>query len=52
MWHVPAVVSEYTDKMNFFQRLKNVLFYGTQDVLFYLVTKSKWDHFYTQVMGK
>ncbi|XP_016084741.1 UDP-glucuronosyltransferase 2C1-like isoform X1 [Sinocyclocheilus grahami] len=50
--YVPAVVSENTDEMNFLQRLKNFLFYGTQDVLFYLVTKSKWDHFYTQVMGK
>ncbi|XP_073697404.1 UDP-glucuronosyltransferase 2C1-like isoform X1 [Garra rufa] len=50
--YVPAASSENTDEMNFLQRLKNFLFYGTQDVLFYLVTKSKWDHFYTQVMGK
>ncbi|XP_052447426.1 UDP-glucuronosyltransferase 2C1-like isoform X1 [Carassius gibelio] len=50
--YVPAVVSENTDEMNFLQRLKNFLFYGTQDILFYLVAKSKWDHFYTQVMGK
>uniref|UniRef100_A0A8C2PX10 glucuronosyltransferase n=1 Tax=Cyprinus carpio TaxID=7962 RepID=A0A8C2PX10_CYPCA len=50
--YVPAVVSENTDEMDFLQRLKNFLFYGSQDVLFYLVTKSKWDHFYTQVMGK
>ncbi len=50
--YVPAVVSENTDQMNFLQRLKNFLFYGAQDVLFYLVTKSKWDNFYMQVMGK
>lgn len=50
--YVPAVVSENTDQMNFLQRLKNFLFYGTPDVLFCLATKLKWDHFYTQVMGK
>ncbi|XP_067293668.1 UDP-glucuronosyltransferase 2A1-like isoform X2 [Pseudorasbora parva] len=50
--YVPAIGSENTDQMNFLQRLKNVLFYGTQDVLLYLVTKSKWDHLYTEILGK
>ncbi|XP_051751550.1 UDP-glucuronosyltransferase 2A1-like isoform X3 [Ctenopharyngodon idella] len=50
--YVPSIGSEKTDEMNFLQRLKNFLFYGSQDVLFYLVTKSKWDHLYTEVMGK
>lgn len=50
--YVPSIGLENTDEMNFLQRLKNLLFYGSQDVLFYLVTKSKWDHLYTEVMGK
>ncbi|XP_067262288.1 UDP-glucuronosyltransferase 2A1-like isoform X1 [Chanodichthys erythropterus] len=50
--YVPSIGSENTDEMNFLQRLKNFLFYASQDVLFYLVTKAKWDHLYTEVMGK
>ncbi|KAK7165505.1 hypothetical protein R3I94_003765 [Phoxinus phoxinus] len=50
--YVPSIGTEYTDEMSFMQRLKNVLFYGAQDILFYLVTKSKWDHLYTEILGK
>jgi len=50
--YVPSIGSEKTDDMNFLQRLKNVLSYGGQDFVFYLVTKSKWDHFYTEILGK
>ncbi|XP_039518071.1 UDP-glucuronosyltransferase 2A1-like isoform X4 [Pimephales promelas] len=48
--YVPSIGSEKTDDMNFLQRLKNVLSYGGQDFVFYLVTKSKWDHFYTEIL--
>ncbi|NP_001177979.1 UDP-glucuronosyltransferase 2A1 precursor [Danio rerio] len=50
--YVPAVASEKTDQMDFIDRLKNFLFYGMQDFLFYLVTKFKWDHYYSEVLGK
>lgn len=50
--YVPGIGSEYTDEMDFMQRLKNAMFYGGQDLLFYLVTKLKWDHLYTEILGK
>ncbi|TRY65416.1 hypothetical protein DNTS_004211 [Danionella cerebrum] len=50
--YVPAIGSEKTDKMDFMQRLRNIIFYGAQDILFYLGPTFYWDPFYSKVMGK
>ncbi|TRY92688.1 hypothetical protein DNTS_025234 [Danionella cerebrum] len=48
--YVPAIGSEKTDKMDFMQRLRNIIFYGAQDILFYLGPTFYWDPFYSKVM--
>ncbi|XP_053086338.1 UDP-glucuronosyltransferase 2C1 isoform X2 [Pangasianodon hypophthalmus] len=50
--YVPAVSFSYTDKMDFPQRVKNILFNLFQDILLMLVTTVKWDPLYTELMGK
>lgn len=50
--YVPAVSLGYTHRMDFPQRVKNVLFNLFQDFLFTFVAMSKWDPLYTEVMGK
>ncbi|KAK3509258.1 hypothetical protein QTP70_027040 [Hemibagrus guttatus] len=49
---VPAVRLSYTDHMDFPQRLKNFLFILSQDVLFKLIVKLKWDNIFTELQGK
>ncbi|XP_017315335.1 UDP-glucuronosyltransferase 2C1 isoform X1 [Ictalurus punctatus] len=50
--YVPAVGMGYTDHMDFPQRMKNILFIVFQDMMFNLMFKLKWDHLFTEVMGK
>lgn len=50
--YVPGVGLGYTDRMDFLQRVKNMLFIFIQDVLFKLMTMLKWDQVFTEVMGK
>ncbi|KAL0963214.1 hypothetical protein UPYG_G00351210 [Umbra pygmaea] len=49
--YVPGIGFEYTDKMTFAQRVKNVLYYVSQDVLFKIVGATKWDGFFSEVLG-
>uniref|UniRef100_A0AAY5EVA1 Uncharacterized protein n=1 Tax=Electrophorus electricus TaxID=8005 RepID=A0AAY5EVA1_ELEEL len=50
--YVPGVSLGYSDHMGFLQRVKNILFQFSQDVLFTLVSVVKWDYLFTEVMGK
>ncbi|XP_066567100.1 UDP-glucuronosyltransferase 2A1-like isoform X3 [Amia ocellicauda] len=50
--YVPSVGMEYTDRMSFVQRLKNLLFYWSQDFIFYTLASTKWDALYTEIAGK
>ncbi|XP_031433650.1 UDP-glucuronosyltransferase 2B15-like [Clupea harengus] len=50
--YVPGIGFEYTDQMDFAQRLKNFLFYLSQDILLHVMVKIKWDPFYTELAGK
>ncbi|KAL0963215.1 hypothetical protein UPYG_G00351220 [Umbra pygmaea] len=49
--YVPGIGFEYTDQMNFEQRLKNILFCVSQDILFKYAASTKWDGFFTEVLG-
>ncbi|XP_067113986.1 UDP-glucuronosyltransferase 2C1-like isoform X2 [Osmerus mordax] len=50
--YVPAPGLSYTDQMDFTQRLKNTLFYLSQDIVFHLVAKMTLDVFYSELSGK
>nr|XP_015218913.1 PREDICTED: UDP-glucuronosyltransferase 2A1-like isoform X2 [Lepisosteus oculatus] len=49
---VPAVPLQYTDKMSFTQRIKNLLFYLAHDVIFYVWTFSNWNQYYSEITGR
>ncbi|XP_054895220.1 UDP-glucuronosyltransferase 2A2-like isoform X2 [Poeciliopsis prolifica] len=48
---VPGVMSKLTDKMNFSERLWNVLFYALQDVVIDHVMWNMLDEYYSEVKG-
>ncbi|KAF5909481.1 UDP-glucuronosyltransferase 2C1-like isoform X1, partial [Clarias magur] len=48
--YVPAVGLLYTDQMDFLQRVKNILFIVFNDMMFNLMARQKWNHFYTEVI--
>ncbi|XP_066518191.1 UDP-glucuronosyltransferase 2B17-like [Hoplias malabaricus] len=50
--YVPGVTLGYTDHMSFPQRVKNFLFALSQDIIFHIVAKVKWDYMFTEIMGK
>lgn len=50
--YVPSVGLGYTDQMDFPQRVKNMLFNLFQDFAVTLLGTLKWDHLYTEIMGK
>ncbi|XP_076139837.1 UDP-glucuronosyltransferase 2C1-like [Alosa pseudoharengus] len=50
--YVPGVGFQYTDQMDFAQRMKMFLFYLSQDIFLHVVTYFKWDPIYTELAGK
>ncbi|KAG7477150.1 hypothetical protein MATL_G00091070 [Megalops atlanticus] len=50
--YVPGVGIQYTDNMDFTQRLKNTLHYLFHDVVFNVFASTKWDSFFTEIRGK
>uniref|UniRef100_A0A8C2GIX1 UDP-glucuronosyltransferase n=1 Tax=Cyprinus carpio TaxID=7962 RepID=A0A8C2GIX1_CYPCA len=48
---VPGTMSKLTDKMSFTERIKNVLFYLSQDALAIILWK-KIDNYYTEYFGR
>ncbi|XP_030046399.1 UDP-glucuronosyltransferase 2A2 isoform X2 [Microcaecilia unicolor] len=50
--YVPGPMMGLTDTMSFTQRLKNMLFYLSQDVHFYYYVWEQWNQYYTHVLGK
>uniref|UniRef100_A0A674J258 Uncharacterized protein n=1 Tax=Terrapene triunguis TaxID=2587831 RepID=A0A674J258_9SAUR len=50
--YVPASTGGLTDRMSFTERLKNMLFYAFQDVLFHQVFWREWNQYYSDVLGK
>ncbi|XP_061119420.1 UDP-glucuronosyltransferase 2C1-like isoform X1 [Conger conger] len=50
--YVPSTGMQYTDEMDFSQRLKNYLFYFSQDILFHTFGAMVWDSFFTEMRGK
>ncbi|XP_048114509.1 UDP-glucuronosyltransferase 2B17-like isoform X2 [Alosa alosa] len=50
--YVPGVGFEYTDQMDFAQRMKMFLFNLSQDILLHVYTYFQWDPIYTELAGK
>ncbi|XP_078233796.1 UDP-glucuronosyltransferase 2C1-like isoform X5 [Pogona vitticeps] len=50
--YVPASLGGLTDRMTFLQRMGNMLFYLSQDILFQQYLFKQWDTFYSEVLGR
>lgn len=50
--YVPGAGFQYTDQMDFAQRIKMFLFYLSQDILLHVVAYFKWNPLYTELAGK
>lgn len=50
--YVPTTLTSLTDRMTFWQRLKNILSYTLQDFIFHYVLWASWDQYYSEVLGK
>uniref|UniRef100_A0A4W4ENZ8 UDP-glycosyltransferases domain-containing protein n=1 Tax=Electrophorus electricus TaxID=8005 RepID=A0A4W4ENZ8_ELEEL len=50
--YVPGFGLGYTNHMGFLQRVKNILYIFSQDLLFSFLAKTKWDSIYTEIMGE
>ncbi|XP_072860083.2 UDP-glucuronosyltransferase 2A1-like isoform X2 [Pogona vitticeps] len=50
--YVPASLGGLTDRMTFLQRMGNMLFYLSQDIVFQHVLFKQWDTFYSEVLGR
>lgn len=49
---VPGAMSKLTDKMNFFERVWNLLFYALNDIVLEKVMWQEVDKYYTEVKGE
>lgn len=50
--YVPSTLSSLTDRMTFWQRLKNILGYTLQDFAFHYLLWANWNQYYSEVLGK
>lgn len=50
--YVPTTLTSLTDRMDFWQRLKNILSYALQDFVFHYLLWANWDQYYSEVLGK
>ncbi|KAH0627070.1 hypothetical protein JD844_002448 [Phrynosoma platyrhinos] len=50
--YVPASLGGLTDRMSFMERMTNMLFYLSQDMLFHQVFFKYWNKYYSDVLGK
>ncbi|NXV50393.1 UD2A2 glucuronosyltransferase, partial [Uria aalge] len=50
--YVPATISCLTDRMTFLERLKNILTYTVQDIVYHYLFWGSWDQYYSDVLGR
>lgn len=50
--YVPSTLSSLTDRMTFWERVKNILSYTLQDFAFHYALWGDWDQYYSEVLGK
>ncbi|XP_030865761.3 UDP-glucuronosyltransferase 2B10-like isoform X2 [Gorilla gorilla gorilla] len=50
--YVPVVMSKLSDQMTFMERVKNMLYVLYFDFWYQIFDMKKWDHFYSEVLGR
>uniref|UniRef100_H3A1M5 Uncharacterized protein n=1 Tax=Latimeria chalumnae TaxID=7897 RepID=H3A1M5_LATCH len=50
--YVPSIPFGLSDKMSFVERVKNVLHYFSQDLLFNQIAGQIWNNYYSEILGK
>ncbi|XP_068089221.1 UDP-glucuronosyltransferase 2A2-like isoform X2 [Hyperolius riggenbachi] len=50
--YVPGVITQFTDRMSFIERLKNTGLFLFQDAVFYTVLSSSWHAYYSEELGR
>lgn len=50
--YVPVTLTQFTDKMSFVERLKNTIFYLSQDAMFYFLLSPTWNTYYSEAIGR
>ncbi|XP_062430422.1 UDP-glucuronosyltransferase 2A2-like isoform X2 [Rhea pennata] len=50
--YVPAILSRLTDRLSFTERLQNIIFYATMDILYHHNLWGEWDQYYSDVLGR
>ncbi|XP_064508205.1 UDP-glucuronosyltransferase 2A2-like isoform X3 [Pseudopipra pipra] len=50
--YVPAALSSLTDRMTFWERLKNIFSYTLQDIMYHYLIWGDWDQYYSDVLGR
>ncbi|XP_041905510.1 UDP-glucuronosyltransferase 2A2-like isoform X2 [Corvus kubaryi] len=50
--YVPTTLTSLTDRMTFWERLKNLLSYALQDFVFHYIIWGSWDQYYSEVLGR
>lgn len=50
--YVPVSTTGLTDRMSFAERMKNLLFYHSNDFMFHQVINRAWNQYYSDVLGK
>ncbi|KAM4052417.1 UDP-glucuronosyltransferase 2A2-like isoform 2-T2 [Anomaloglossus baeobatrachus] len=50
--YVPGTMTELNDKMSFVERLRNTIFYLSQDVIFQFFISPIWNQYYSEALGR
>ncbi|XP_014167408.1 UDP-glucuronosyltransferase 2A1 isoform X2 [Geospiza fortis] len=50
--YVPTTLTRLTDRMTFWQRLKNILGYALHDFMFHYLLWANWDQYYSEILGR
>ncbi|XP_072860089.2 UDP-glucuronosyltransferase 2C1 isoform X1 [Pogona vitticeps] len=50
--YVPASLGGLTDRMSFVERMRNMFFYFSQDIVFHQVILKDWDKYYSDILGR
>ncbi|XP_073493323.1 UDP-glucuronosyltransferase 2A2-like isoform X3 [Phyllobates terribilis] len=50
--YVPGTMTELSDNMSFVERLKNTIFYLSQDAIYQFLIAPTWNQYYSEVLGR
>ncbi|XP_018409091.1 PREDICTED: UDP-glucuronosyltransferase 2A1-like isoform X4 [Nanorana parkeri] len=50
--YVPGIMTDFTDRMSFIERVRNTIYYLSQDALFFSIFSPYWDAYYSEALGR